>query len=385
MKIAIISTNYQSLPPEEGVYAPLAITSQLADGLTRKGHEVTLFAGSDSISDAKLISGNLPSIKKNKKWREPFKKLNDMIDDPQFGEKAVKYREVLRGNYELLLAAELFKRADSFDIIQTHSPARIVQMSSFTDTPVAVTFHNPFDYPMKTGATKVIYEELSKRNKNIYFLSLSDSQKELAPNLPFVSTVYNGIDTTEFTPSPKKKDYLLFVGRIIPRKGAHIAIRVAKKTDKKLKMVGPTYKGREKYWKENIKPHLNEKITYEGFLPQEELIPLYQKAKALLMPITGDESFGLVMIEAMACGTPVIGFNKSSVPEIIVSGKSGFVVEDEEEMVGAVKKIESIDPKNCRKVVEDKFTVSKMVERYEQAYQKIIKLHKNKNRNEVSE
>lgn len=371
MKIAIIATNYHKIPPEKEIYAPLSITERLADGLVERGHDVTLFASSDSTSRAKTV-GHLPELSENQKWGDIFNFFTKKTDDSQFGEKAVKYKEVLRGNYELLLASEVLKRADQFDIIQTHSTARIVQMVAQSKTPVATTFHNPLSYPMESNLTKVIYEEISKRNKNIYFISLSDSQRKDS-TLPFVQTVYNGIDTEKFSFSKGERDYLLFVGRMIPRKGVDVAVRVAQKTGKKLVLAGPIYPTRKKYWEEKIKPHLGKDIVYKGVLSQDDLVALYKNAEALLMPILGEESFGLVMTEAMSCGVPVVGYEKSSLPEVVEDGKTGFLVNSEKELVESIKKIQAIDPLECRKRVERKFSTSAMVDGYEEAYKKIIK------------
>ncbi len=378
MKIAIISTNFEPLTPEDVIYAPLSITKSLAEGLEKRGHEVTLFASSDSDSETEIASGDLPSLRKNKTWSTALEKIKTHTCDPHFGQKATKYTEVLRQNYELLLSAELFKRAGDFDIIQCHSPPQVVQFASLTSTPVVVTSHDPYSYPVQSGLTGLIYQELSRRNDNLYFLSLSDSQRKSAPDLPFTSTVYNGIDTIKFTPRFTEGDYLLFVGRMHAGKGAHIAAEVAKETGEKLKLVGPSHKERDNYFQENIEPLLDKKITYEGVLSQEDLVSLYQNAKALLMPIQEEESFGLVMVEAMACGTPVIGFNRYSVPEVVKDEETGFLVENEKEMIEAVGQIKNLKREDCRKHVEEHFTIEKMVERYEEAYKKIIEDHQKK-------
>lgn len=378
MKIAIISTNFEPLTPRDVVYAPLMITRKLAEGLTEKNHEVTLFASSDSNSKTKIISGDLPSLKENKEWASVLEKIKTHSSDPYFGKKEVKYTEVLRQNYELLLSTELFKRAGEFDIVQTHSPPQVVQLAGLTDTPVAVTSHDPYSYPAKSGLTGLIYKELSRRNKNIYFLALSESQKKSAPELPFASTVYNGIDKDKFRFKQQPGNYLLFVGRMHAGKGAHTAVQVARDSGEKLKLVGPSHRERDNYFKEKIEPFLDEKITYEGALPQKKLVSLYQNAKALLFPVEEEESFGLVMVEAMACGTPVVAFNKYSVPEIVKDKETGFLVKNKEEMTNAIQKISTINREDCRKHIEKSFTTQKMVERYEKAYEKIIKEHQKK-------
>ena len=171
-------------------------------------------------------------------------------------------------------------------------------------------------------------------------------------------------------------EYLAFAGRIVPQKGLDIAVRVAKKTGKKLKIAGPVGPEQKGYWDKKIKPYLSDKITYEGMLPAKQMPEFYKNAEALLMPILWPESFGLVMTEAMACGTPVVAFNRGSVSEVIKNNKSGFIVKDEKQMIAAVKKIDEIKRFDCRRWVEDNFSLENMVDNYEKLYLRTTKKRK---------
>jgi len=365
MRIAIIDTNFYPTPPigKKKINAPLWITSYLAEGLVKKGHKVSLFGSSDSKTKANLISNNLPSLPNNKNWFKAFQKVN------------LKWKEIIGENYELFLISRLYEMAQKnlFDIIQFHSNLRVLHFAPLVKTPIVFTIHDPFDYPSGSNALKLIYGSFQKnRIKHVHFVSLSNSQRKPCPSLNYAATIYNGIDAQKFSFSEKEGDYLAFAGRMSPWKGAHIAIRIAKKTGEKLKIAAEIPNYSVDYWDKKIKPYLSQKIIYQGTLKQSQMPSFYKKAKALLMPISWEEPFGLVMIEAMACGTPVIAFNRGSVPEIIKHGKTGFIVNNEKEMTEAIKKIDQIDRKECRKHVEENFTVEKMVDNYEKLYFKIL-------------
>ncbi|MEK7603932.1 MAG: glycosyltransferase, partial [Patescibacteria group bacterium] len=165
-----------------------------------------------------------------------------------------------------------------------------------------------------------------------------------------------------------------FAGRLEEKKGVFEAIQVAQATNSKLLIAGSPSEG--KYWDEKIAPHLNDKIRYIGLVPYNEIARYFRNAKAFLFPILWEEPFGLVMAEAMAAGTPVIAFNRGSVPEVVVDGKTGFIVKTVEEMAEAIRKIGQIDRRECRKHVEDNFSVEKMVDGYERAFLKILNENK---------
>ena len=369
MKIALFATNIYPTPPinEKIVYAPLWLTHYIAEGLKKKGHQVYLFASDDSTSDVNIISDNLPSLSKNKEWNKAF------------GNSKANWRMVLRTGYEMQLVAKLVEMAqkDKFDIIQFHSMHFWVYLASLMkNTPLFYSFHDPLNFPKETKAVKLIYKTFhEKKIKNAHFISLSNTQRKPLPNLNYAGTVYNGIDVDRFKFSEKQGSYLAFAGRIIRGKGLDIAIRVAQKTNQTLKIASPV--NDHKYWEKEIKPHLGRKIIYKGMLSQKTMVAFYQKAKAFLMPTLLEESFGLVLTEAMSCGTPVIGFNRGAVPEIIAQGKTGFVVHNERGMIQAVKKIDSIKREDCRQRVIENFSLQKMIDGYEKIY---LKYAKNRNR-----
>jgi len=207
---------------------------------------------------------------------------------------------------------------------------------------------------------------------NQHYISISDAQRKPAPNLNYAATIYNGIDLGAFPFSGSHDDYLLFIGRLQPEKGLAEAVQIARMTGEKLLIIGPPVTG--EYWDKKIAPYLGDKIQYLGFVPREELFKYYQRAKVTLAPIQWEEPFGLILTESMACGAPVIAFARGSVPEIVVEGKTGFIIKDNnlEAMASAVKKIDEIKRIDCRRHIEENFSVQRMIDRYEEVFLGII-------------
>jgi glycosyltransferase involved in cell wall biosynthesis len=207
---------------------------------------------------------------------------------------------------------------------------------------------------------------------NQHYISISDNQRADAPDLPYAATVYNGIDTDLFAFSEEHDGYLLFTGRIVPEKGVKEAIQVAQQSGQRLLIIGPTYPEYQDYFDTQVKPHLNERVLYLGFMEREHLTKYYQMAKALLFPIQWEEPFGLAMVEAMACGTPVIALRRGSVPEIVKHNKTGFVVDSLAEMAASVDKLDKISRQDCRTHVEKYFSTEHMVDGYAKAFKKLL-------------
>ncbi len=355
MKIAQVAPLWFSLPPKKFGGTEL-VAYNLSEGLVKRGHQVTVFASGDSNVSGKLISV----------W--PKYLIKEKINC-----KVIPWNNA---HFPLLNIYEAFSRADEFDIIHIHENSSILSgfFINFVKTPVITTLHDPF--PNSKSKDKwAVYNKFKKHN----YISISNTHKKSTElKLNFVGTVYNGIDLKKYKFQKKiKKDYLVWLGRIYPKKGVAEAIKIAKKANKKLILAGNIAKNSpasHNYFEQKIKPQFRKgKVEYIGEVNLSQKNKLLKNAFAFLNPIQWEEPFGLVMIEAMACGTPVIAFNRGAVPEVVKDGKTGFIVRNEKEMISAVKKIKQINRKDCRKHVEEKFSTEKMAIEYEKIYKKLIK------------
>ena len=348
MKIAQLPTDqiklYPALPSKFSIpYISYIITEELV----RRGHEVTIFAPSDSRTSAKIAKGWIPST------HSCFKKYN----------LGSKERNEIFKRYCLNLA----KQSGKFDIIHNHCMGLFFfDFVKSVSTPIIHTLHDPF------------VPDLDKeRLKKVYFVAISKKQVENNKNVNFVGVVHHGIKAEDFPFNHKAKDYLLWFGRIDKIKGPEEAIEVARLANKKLVFAG-YYFQKDAYVKKIMKKiKENKNIKFVGELSFRKKMEYLKNAAAFIFPLQWEEPFGLVLIEAMACGTPVIAFNRGAIPEIVKNGKTGFVVNSVPQMVEAVKKIPRISRKECREWVERNFSVEKMVNEYEKVYEKIIKDCKN--------
>lgn len=333
LKVALISPIAWRTPPRH--YGPWEnIVSLLCEGLVKRGVDVTLFATGESITKGKLRSVCQVGYEE------------DRNIDPKV--------------WESLHIANVFQSADEFDIIHNNFDFLPLTYSGLVETPVLTTIHG-----FSSEKILPVYE---KYNEGTYYVSISNSDR--SDNLNYIGTVYHGIDLTQFTYRDLPEGYLLFFGRLHKDKGPKEAIEIAKRSNKKLIMAGIIQD--EGYFKDEIGPHLNNDITYIGSIGPKERDRLLGGALALLHPIYFEEPFGLSVVEAMACGTPVIAYNKGSMPEIIEDGINGFLVDDIEGALLALEKLSSIDRKRCREVVEEKFSVGRMVDDYIKVYEKIL-------------
>lgn len=365
MKIAILAPLKRELSFDTKGGRP-RIVYNIVEELVQRNYDVTVFGTGDSDITARLV----PVIPKA------------LFHLPQVENDF--YRHLI---YLCYMMEELKKRKGEFDIIHNHLYPEVLPLlfAKEISAPMVTTIH--------TQMTKDLGDFFS-RYPNTYFSPISNRQKALYPNLNYTKTVYNGIDQKTFAFKGDPGSYLLFVGRIrdfftnekgetIDPKGVTDAIRVAKKTGERLKILGNVES--YQFFKREIEPHLSDTIKFvgdphspEGNLSLQERVTLYQGAKALLLPVHWEEPFGIVMIEAMSCGVPVIAYNKGAVPEVIIQGKNGFVVENEEQMIQAVGTISSIDRASCRKIVEEQFTIDAMVSGYEAVYKDVLSLWKKK-------
>ncbi len=338
MRIAQLVSNVHPVDAKS-THAIYSHTAILSDSFTDKGHNVTLFASSDSDTKAEL-SGFPPT-------------------DVQCSDLS----ESVRRHYTHSLVSQCYERSAEFDIIHSHFTLLSSFYSNLVETPTISSVHTTITEELKP---------LLKRYKNNNYISFSLAQRQQLPELNWVANIYHGIDTNVFTFSKEPRDYFLCIGRITEVKGIHLAIEAAKSAKVKLIIAGKSY-ANEGYWQKYIEPHIDGvNVKYVGEADLERKVELYKNAKGLLFPIQWDEVFGLVMIEAMSCGTPVIGWNRGSVPEVVQDGETGFVVKSVEEMTEAIKKIDKISRKACRDRVEKLFSVEKMVQGYLNVYKRII-------------
>ncbi|MCX6765156.1 MAG: glycosyltransferase family 4 protein, partial [Candidatus Nealsonbacteria bacterium] len=251
------------------------------------------------------------------------------------------------------------------DVIHNHLGWRLLPFIDILKSPVVTTLHGPLDVKYQ----QKVYGEF----KNCHFVSISNNQRKPLPGLNYAGTVYNGIETEKFPFKDKIGDYLAFLGRMSPEKGPLQAIEVAKKTGLKLKMAAKIDAVDKEFFESMVRPLIdNKQIEFLGEINHETKAEFLKNALVLLAPIQWEEPFGLYFVEAMACGTPVISFNRGSVPEIVENGKTGFIVNSTKEMADVIKNIDEIKRSDCREHVEKYFSVKKMTEGYTDIYNKII-------------
>lgn len=356
MKIAQVVSLQESVPPR-GKNGLEYVVYYLIEELVRRGHEVTLFGTKDSKTSARLVEV-LP-YPAAKKWI--------------FGWSPI--------DYSLASMTKAAEMAEGFDIIHTHIGHTVCYFANLIKTPIIETVHNPLykfsrRHKFKKTAPNYYFKDSKRRYNKMHHVYVSHVQRKNISNKKNSSVIHNGISLKDFSFKRNPKDYFVYLGYISADKGAHIAVRAAKKAGVKLKLAG-SYKGCEEYFRKKIKPYLRkDQIEYVGIANPAARNKLLGGAKGILFPIQWEEPFGLAIIEAMACGTPVIGFNRAAVPEIVKDGKTGFVVKDEKEMIKAIKRIGEIERKDCRRHVEKYFTVERMADEYERIYEKVVDLNK---------
>jgi mannose-6-phosphate isomerase-like protein (cupin superfamily) len=268
--------------------------------------------------------------------------------------------------WECLHIAEVFRRADEFDLIHNQFDFLPLSYSGFTNTPLVTTIHG-FSSPS-------ILPVYKKYNERTHYVAISEADK--SPELDYIATIHHGIDLAQFPYREDAGDYLLFFGRIHHHKGVHEAIEVARRTGIRLVIAGIVQD--EAYFQEQVEPHIDgTAVEYLGSVGPERRQEVLGGALALLHLIHFDEPFGLSVVESMACGTPVIAFGRGSMPELIRDGRTGFIVDDVEAAVQAVRRIETIDRRACRDEVEERFTCQHMARKYLDVYRNILEDREN--------
>jgi len=338
VRIALIAPPWYSIPPS-GYGGIEWVVALLADGLTDRGHEVTLFAAPGSETRARLVSPL---------HEEPPR---DAIGDPW---------------YEASHVVSVYEHGDEFDILHDHTGPVGVSVGALSDRPTIHTLHGPF-----TQQAHMLYSRVARRH---WFVAIPESQRSMAPeNLRWAGVVYNGIPMDRYPLRQDKDDFLFFLGRADEEKAPHLAILAARQAGRRLVLCATTKNERERaYWASEVEPILGEDVEVRGEVSAGEKVELLGRAAALLFPIQWAEPFGLVMTEAMACGTPVVAWRDGSVPEVVADGVTGFVVGSVEEMAAAVGRVGELDPRVLRARVEERFSAEAMVTGYERAYERAV-------------
>ena len=338
MHVAQVAPLAEPVPPK--LYGGTErVVSWLTEELIAQGHEVTLFASGDSLTRARLV----PVIPRATRLRRPR-------PDPSV--------------VATLLLEAMTEAADEFDVIHFHIDWIHLPLMHRLSTPFLTTCHGRLDLP---GLSQVIQQFPSAP-----FISVSDSQRAPLPEAHWLGTVYHGMPVDLYRPSFEQGEYLAFLGRITPDKGPRDAIKIAREAGLPLRIAAKLPRQQGHYFKEEVEPLIDgQKVQFIGELDERGKGEFLRHAAALLFPIDWPEPFGLVMIEAMACGTPVIAYPCGSVPEVIEHGITGFIVEDQVEAVKAVQDLGFVDRRRVRKTFEKRFTCERMVRSYLTHYQNL--------------
>lgn len=339
MKIGIIAPPWVPVPPVAYGGTELVIDT-LARGLAVAGHDVELFATGDSTCPVDT------------------KYLLEEAEGQRIANSCIEIKHLIAGYTEL---------AKDVDIIHDHTLLGPIYGPSVTDTPIVTTNHFPY-----SDDTHLIWEQVTQGRGKI--ISISHHHASLAsPDTVVDTVIHHGVDISRFPDGAGEGGYLAFLGRMVTQKGVHTAVEVARKAGMPLKIAAKMREPREiEYFEKHVKPYLTSDIEYLGELGPKDKFELLSGAKALLNPIRWHEPFGMVMIESMACGTPVIVFPQGAAPEIVTDGLTGFVVNNEDEMVEAVGKVDQINRRACKFEVETRFSMKRMVQDHVDFYEKAI-------------
>lgn len=340
MRIAQIAPIVERVPPKK-YGGTERVISALTEELVRRGHDVTLFASGDSQTAAKLIATYPHALRED------------------FPEPSVK-----RLIWSQRHVATAYAMWHQFDIIHDHTSWVSAGMAHMSRIPVVMTLHSAF-----TPETIALFESFD----HPYLVSISDAQRKPAPDFNYIATVYNGLPMNNYPFSFKNDGYLLFVGRICEEKGTHFAVQVARRLNLPLIIAAKLEDGPNRaYFEREIEPYLSDTIRWIGEVNEQERNRLFSRALCSLHPVTWPEPFGLTLIEAMACGAPVVAFDKGSIPEVIKHGKTGYIVNDVDEMTNAVSRIDKIDRRECRRYALKQFSAEQMGDNYELVYDAIL-------------
>jgi glycosyltransferase involved in cell wall biosynthesis len=339
MRIAQIAPLTEAIPPK--LYGGTErVVHWLTEELVTLGHEVTLFASGDSVTSAKLEAP----------WPRALR-LDDSVRDPNA--------------LHMMMLERVRQQADDFDILHFHLDYYPFSLFSRQSTPFVTTLHGRLDLPEH----QPVFDTFSSAP----VISISNAQRRPLPKAHWVQTIHHGLPERLLTPQPSHPSYFAFLGRIAPEKGVGRAIHIARMSGVPLKIAAKVDKVDREYFEAQVKPLLDSaNIEYIGEITDADKSSFLSGALALLVPIDWPEPFGLVMIEAMACGTPVIAFNRGSVPEVVEDGVTGLIVEDEKGAIGSVDRLRQLSRQRIRQRFEQRFTARRMARDYLAAYRMLI-------------
>jgi len=339
MRIAQIAPLYESVPPK--YYGGTErVVSYLTEALVARGHDVTLFASGDSVTEAHLVAGSRRALRMDKHCVDQLA-------------------------HHVLLLERVLRRADQFDILHFHVDYLHFPLSRRLTIPHVTTLHGRLDIPDLAP----LYREF----RDIPVVSISDDQRKPLPWANWQGTVYHGLPDDLYAYRGEPGTYFAFVGRVSPEKRVDRAIEIAKRLGLPLKIAAKVDEVNREYFEGVVEPLLRDpRIEFVGEIGEGEKEEFLGNAYALLFPIDWPEPFGLVMIEAMACGTPVIAYDRGSVSEVMEQGRTGFVVETLEAALAAARRIPELSRKRCREVFDQRFTADRMARDYLEVYDRVI-------------
>ena len=337
MRIAQVAPLHLTVPPQNYGGTERCIFN-LTEALVEAGHEVTLFATSGSNTSARLVS-----------MRDEPLRFNPKVDATAL---------------HLAMLQHVYSRASEFDVIHSHLDYLTLPFAAASSTPTVMTLHGRLDGPETV--------EILRTFKDCNYVAISASQRSQIPDLNWVATIHHAIDLRQIAFHERPGSYLVFVGRITPEKGPDRAIRIAQRAGMPLKIAAKIDPANRKYYEQVIKPMLNDPtIEFLGPVNEKRKLDLMGNALALLEPIHWPEPFGMVFIEALACGTPVLTCPHGSVPELLRDGETGFACESDDDLVAAVQQVRQVSRAGCREYVRQKFDIREMALEYVEVYSTI--------------
>jgi glycosyltransferase involved in cell wall biosynthesis len=340
MKIALLAPAWFAVPPVR--YGGIEwVVSILADGLVDHGHDVTLFAAGESQTKAHLLTSY---------------------------DEAPSYR-IGMSMPDLHHALTCLELSGDYDLVHDHSGPLACALGGAVTTPFCHTVHGPL-----TGEPGAVYRQIGNICRSVRLISLSDIQRAPAPELNWLATVHNAIDLDSYPYEARHHDgYLLFLGRMSPDKGAHNAVRIARETGLPLRLAGKMHEALEReHFDQYVRPHLGGDIEYLGEVSHDEKVKLLQGALVTVFPVQWPEPFGLVMVESMACGTPVLATRQGSVPEVVSDGLSGVVGDSVDDLIRRLPEAAGLDRGKVREYAASRFSSDRMVRGYERAYEALL-------------